>query len=165
VIPNSWKTKFLEEDIVDRIEFIEENDKILNMEFIEDKGNSKFKNTQLITKAKLRETNADLKKKDKKQIVVRDAQPATFEHVLLGITQAALSTKSFISAASFQETTKVLTNAAIEAKKDILVGLKENVVMGHLIPAGTGLKKFNKILLKSEITVPEESQEEEVSAS
>ncbi|RKY95309.1 MAG: DNA-directed RNA polymerase subunit beta' [Ignavibacteriae bacterium] len=158
-------TKFLEEDIVDRIEFIEENDKILNMEFIEDKGNSKFKNAQLITKAKLRETNADLKKKDKKQIIVRDAQPATFEHVLLGITQAALSTKSFISAASFQETTKVLTNAAIEAKKDILVGLKENVVMGHLIPAGTGLKKFNKILLKSEITVPEESQEEEVSAS
>ena len=158
-------TKFLEEDIVDRIEFIEENDKILNMEFIEDKGNSKFKNTQLITKAKLRETNADLKKKDKKQIVARDAQPATFEHVLLGITQAALSTKSFISAASFQETTKVLTNAAIEAKKDILVGLKENVVMGHLIPAGTGLKKFNNILLKSEITVPEESQEEEVSAS
>ena len=158
-------TKFLEEDIVDRIEFIEENDKILNMEFIEDKGNSKFKNTQLITKAKLRETNADLKKKEKKQIVARDAQPATFEHVLLGITQAALSTKSFISAASFQETTKVLTNAAIEAKKDILVGLKENVVMGHLIPAGTGLKKFNNILLKSEITVPEESQEEEVSAS
>ncbi len=158
-------TKFLEEDIVDRIEFIEENGKILNMVFIEDKGNSKFKNTQLITRAKLRETNADLKKKDKKQIVARDAEPATFEHVLLGITQAALSTKSFISAASFQETTKVLANAAIEAKKDILGGLKENVVMGHLIPAGTGLKKYNKILLKSEITVPEESQEEEVSAS
>jgi len=158
-------TKFLEVDIVDRIEFIEENGKILNMALIEDKGNSKFKNGQLITRAKLRETNADLKKKDKKQIVARDAEPATFEHVLLGITQAALSTKSFISAASFQETTKVLANAAIEAKKDILVGLKENVVMGHLIPAGTGLKKYRKILLKSEITIPEESQEEEVSAS
>ena len=158
-------TKFLEEDIVDRIEFIEENGTILNMVFIEDKGNSKFKNAQLITRAKLRETNADLKKKDKKHIVARDAEPATFEHVLLGITQAALSTKSFISAASFQETTKVLANAAIEAKKDILSGLKENVVMGHLIPAGTGLKKYDKILLKSEITVPEESQEEEVSAS
>ena len=158
-------TKFLEEDIVDRIEFIEENGKILNMVFIEDKGNSKFKNTQLITRAKLRETNADLKKKDKKQIEACDAEPATFEHVLLGITQAALSTKSFISAASFQETTKVLANAAIEAKKDILGGLKENVVMGHLIPAGTGLKKYDKILLKSEIAVPEESQEEEVSAS
>jgi len=158
-------TKFLEVDIVDRIEFIEENGKILNMVFIEDKGNSKFKNAQLITRTKLRETNADLKKKDKKQIVARDAEPATFEHVLLGITQAALSTKSFISAASFQETTKVLANAAIEAKKDILGGLKENVVMGHLIPAGTGLKKYGNILLKSEITVPEESQEEEVSAS
>jgi len=158
-------TKFLEADIVDRIEFIEENGKILNMVLIEDKGNSKFKNAQLITRTKLRETNIDLKKKDKKQIVARDAEPATFEHVLLGITQAALSTKSFISAASFQETTKVLANAAIEAKKDILGGLKENVVMGHLIPAGTGLKKYGKILLKSEITVPEESQEEEVSAS
>jgi DNA-directed RNA polymerase subunit beta' len=158
-------TKFLEEDIVDRIEFIEENGKILNMVLIEDKGDSKFKNGYLITKTKLRETNVDLKKKDKKQIVARDAEPATFEHVLLGITQAALSTKSFISAASFQETTKVLANAAIEAKKDILSGLKENVVMGHLIPAGTGLKKYGNILLKSEIKVPEESQEEEVSAS
>ncbi len=158
-------TKFLEEDIVDRIEFIEENGKILNMVLIDDKGDSKFKNSHLITKTKLRETNVDLKKKDKKQIVARDAEPATFEHVLLGITQAALSTKSFISAASFQETTKVLANAAIEAKKDILSGLKENVVMGHLIPAGTGLKKYRNILLKSEIKVPEESQEEAVSAS
>jgi DNA-directed RNA polymerase subunit beta' len=151
-IVSPGNTKFLEEDIVDRIEFIEENGKILNMVFIEDKGNSKFKNTQLITRAKLRETNADLKKKDKKEIEARDAEPATFEHVL-------------ISAASFQETTKVLANAAIEAKKDILSGLKENVVMGHLIPAGTGLKKYEKILLKSEIAVPEESQEEEVSAN
>ncbi len=105
-------------------------------------------NGHLITKTKLRETNIDLKKKDKKQIVARDAEPATFEHVLLGITQAALSTKSFISAASFQETTKVLANAAIEAKKDVLSGLKENVVMGHLIPAGTGLKKYGKYFAK-----------------
>jgi DNA-directed RNA polymerase subunit beta' len=94
---------------------------------------------------------------------VRDAEPATFEHILLGITQAALSTESFISAASFQETTKVLANAAIEAKIDVLMGLKENVVMGHLIPAGTGLKKYQKVLLKSEIEVPEGTEEVEAS--
>jgi DNA-directed RNA polymerase subunit beta' len=143
-------TKFLEEDIVDKIEFIEENGKIVNMAYIEDKGDSKLKNGQLITKSKLREINADLKKKDKKEIVARDAEPATFEHILLGITQAALSTESFISAASFQETTKVLANAATEAKVDHLLGLKENVVMGHLIPAGTGIKKYRKLMLESE---------------
>jgi DNA-directed RNA polymerase subunit beta' len=143
-------TKFLEEDIVDKIEFIEENGKIVNMAYVEDKGDSKLKNGQLITKSKLREFNADLKKKDKKEIVARDAEPATFEHILLGITQAALSTESFISAASFQETTKVLANAATEAKVDHLLGLKENVVMGHLIPAGTGIKKYRKLMLESE---------------
>jgi DNA-directed RNA polymerase subunit beta' len=143
-------TKFLEEDIVDKIEFIEENGKIVNMAYVEDKGDSKVKNGQLITKSKLREINADLKKKDKKEIVARDAEPATFEHILLGITQAALSTESFISAASFQETTKVLANAATEAKVDHLLGLKENVVMGHLIPAGTGIKKYRKLMLESE---------------
>jgi len=155
-------TRFLEEDIVDRIEFIEENNKILNMVVIEDKGDSKFKDNTLITKSRLREVNLDLKKKSKKTIITREAEPATFEHVLLGITNAALSTESFISAASFQETTKVLANAAIEAKVDHLNGLKENVVMGHLIPAGTGLKKYEKILLKSEEIVPETPQQEEV---
>ncbi|MDP4114519.1 MAG: DNA-directed RNA polymerase subunit beta' [Bacteroidota bacterium] len=155
-------TRFLEEDIVDRIEFIEENNKILNMVVIEDKGDSKFKDNTLITKSRLREVNLDLKKKSKKTIITREAEPATFEHVLLGITNAALSTESFISAASFQETTKVLANAAIEAKVDHLNGLKENVVMGHLIPAGTGLKKYAKILLKSEEIVPETPQQEEV---
>jgi DNA-directed RNA polymerase subunit beta' len=119
------------------------------MALIEDKGDSRYKDGQLIPKAKIREINSDLKKKDKKPIVARDAEPATFEHVLLGITQAALSTESFISAASFQETTKVLANAATEAKVDNLLGLKENVVMGHLIPAGTGLKKYTNIILKS----------------
>ncbi len=143
-------TSFLEEDIVDRNEFVEENNKVMNMMFIEDKGDSRFKDGQLITKSKYREINVDLKKKSKKSIVAKDAEPATFEHILLGITQAALSTESFISAASFQETTKVLANAATEAKVDYLLGLKENVVMGHLIPAGTGLKKYSKIILKSE---------------
>jgi DNA-directed RNA polymerase subunit beta' len=157
-------TKFLEEDIVDRNEFLEENNKIMNMVVIEEKGDSRLKNNQLISKPKLRELNADLKKKSKKPAEARDGYPATFEHILLGITQAALSTQSFISAASFQETTKVLANAAIEAKIDTLLGLKENVVMGHLIPAGTGLKKYRKIVLKTESEVVESAKKEEVVA-
>ena len=152
-------TRFLEEDIVDRIEFIEENNKMMSMAYIEDKGDSKLKNGQLISKSKLRELNIDLKKKDKKEIVARDAEAATFEHILLGITQAALSTESFISAASFQETTKVLANAATEAKVDNLLGLKENVVMGHLIPAGTGIKKYANIMLESEENETKEENE------
>ena len=155
-------TKFLEEDIVDKNEFIEENNKIISLVSIENKGDSKFKDGQLIPKSKLREINADLKKKDKAPVEVRDAEPATFEHMLLGITQAALSTESFISAASFQETTKVLANAATEAKTDMLLGLKENVVMGHLIPAGTGLRKYSNILLKTEVVEPEVTSGEEV---
>ena len=155
-------TKFLEEDVVDRNEFIEENNKIMSLVYIENKGDSKFKDSQLIPKSKLREINADLKKKEKALIDARDAEPATFEHILLGITQAALSTQSFISAASFQETTKVLANAATGAKMDGLLGLKENVVMGHLIPAGTGLRKYSDILLKTEMVVPEAAQEEEI---
>jgi DNA-directed RNA polymerase subunit beta' len=160
-------TKFLEEDIVDRIEFIEENNKAISMIYIEDKGDSKLKDGQLLQKSKLREINTDIKRKEKKQIQFRDAEPATFEHILLGITQAALSTESFISAASFQETTKVLANAATAAKVDKLLGLKENVVMGHLIPAGTGLRKYSNVLLKTEIAVPEseEKPEEEVQAA
>ncbi|HVO72879.1 MAG TPA: DNA-directed RNA polymerase subunit beta' [Ignavibacteriaceae bacterium] len=158
-------TRFLEEDMVDRNEFIEENGKVMSMVYIEDKGDSKFKDGQLVAKSKLREINADLKKKSKKSIATRDGYPATFEHVLLGITQAALSTESFISAASFQETTKVLTNAATEAKVDYLLGLKENVVMGHLIPAGSGLKKYRNIMLKSEEVVPEVKEEEKIQAS
>ncbi len=154
-------TKFLEEDIVDRNEFIEENSKIMNMSYIDDKGDSKYKDGQLIAKSKLREMNSDLKKKSKKTIETRDAEPATFEHILLGITQAALSTESFISAASFQETTKVLANAATEAKIDHLLGLKENVVMGHLIPAGTGIKKYKNVILESEEVVEETPEETE----
>ena len=158
-------TKFLEEDVVDRNEFLDENKNVMNMIFIEDKGDSRYKNGQLITKAKYREINADLKKKEKKLVVGREAEPATFEHLLLGITQAALSTESFISAASFQETTKVLANAAISAKVDHLNGLKENVVMGHLIPAGTGLKKYDKVILLEEIEEMEEAKEEKVETS
>ena len=155
-------TKFLEEDLVDRIEFLEENNKISGMSVIEDKGDSRFKNAQIVPKSKIRELNTDLKKREKKVIAARDAMPATFEHVLLGITQAALSTESFLSAASFQETTKVLANASIQAKIDRLVGLKENIVMGHLIPAGTGLKKYRNVTLLNEIEPPVEVKEEEI---
>ena len=154
-------TRFLEEDIVDRVEFILENQKITSMVYIEDKGDSRLKEGQLIAKSDLREINSDLKKKSKKPAIARDAEPATFEHILLGITQAALSTESFISAASFQETTKVLANAATEAKVDHLLGLKENVVMGHLIPAGSGLKKYKDIILAAE----EEATEEEAATA
>lgn len=154
-------TKFLEEDVVDRNEFIEENNRVMSLVKIEDKGDSRFKDAQLISKSKFREINADLKKKSKKLIIANDAEPATFEHILLGITQAALSTESFISAASFQETTKVLANAATEAKIDNLLGLKENVVMGHLIPAGTGLKKYKNIILTVEETAVEKPKEQE----
>ncbi|MGB5528463.1 MAG: DNA-directed RNA polymerase subunit beta' [Ignavibacteriaceae bacterium] len=155
-------TRFLEEDLVDRIEFLEENSKMSGMSVIEDKGDSRLKNGQIISNSKLRELDADLKKREKKAVTARDAMPATFEHVLLGITQAALSTESFLSAASFQETTKVLANASIQAKIDRLVGLKENIVMGHLIPAGTGLKKYRNVALTNEAEVSAEGKEEEL---
>ncbi|MFA8342074.1 MAG: DNA-directed RNA polymerase subunit beta' [Rhodothermaceae bacterium] len=147
---SSGDTNFIEEDLVNKHKFYQENDRIKNMVVVEEVGQSKLIEGQLITRAKYREINADLARKDKEQIKVRDADPATFDNVLLGITQAALTTESFISAASFQETTKVLTNASIEAKVDNLNGLKENVIMGHLIPAGTGLRKYTKIMLDEE---------------
>ena len=153
-------TMFIEEDLVDRNKFIDENEKVKQMVFITDPGQSKFKIGHLLAKTKLREINSDLTRKSKKIMKVRDAEPATFDNILLGITHAALSTESFISAASFQETTKVLTNAATEAKVDSLIGLKENVVMGHLIPAGTGLKKYKDIILTvEEQAVSAESEE------
>ncbi|MEJ5352130.1 MAG: DNA-directed RNA polymerase subunit beta' [Melioribacteraceae bacterium] len=162
-------TNFIEEDLVDRNKLLEENERIKNMVYIIDPGQSKFKAGQLIPRSKFREINADLTRKGKKPMKVRDAEPATFENILLGITHAALSTESFISAASFQETTKVLTNAATEARTDYLVGLKENVVMGHLIPAGTGLKKYKNIILTAEeveaqAAIPKEGVEEKESA-
>ena len=126
--------------------------------YIQSKGDSKFKNGQLVSKKKAREANGEIRKKAKKVIEYRDAEPATSEPVLLGITSAALSTDSFISAASFQETTKVLTDAAIEGKVDYLLGLKENVIMGHLIPGGTGLKHFADIVVVPE-SQPEETEQ------
>ncbi|MDH4069426.1 MAG: DNA-directed RNA polymerase subunit beta', partial [Ignavibacteria bacterium] len=134
-------TRFLEGDYIEKITFEEENEGLHDKVVVVSKGDSKLRNGQLSLKKKVREANADLRKKAKKVVEYRDALPATSEPVLLGITTAALSTDSFISAASFQETTKVLTDAAISAKVDNLLGLKENVIMGHLIPAGTGMKK------------------------
>jgi DNA-directed RNA polymerase subunit beta' len=157
-IISAGDTNFIEEDLVDRNKLYDENERIKGMVHITDPGQSKYKAGQLITRAKFREVNTDLQRKSKKLIEARDAEPATFDNILLGITHAALSTESFISAASFQETTKVLTNAATEARKDTLVGLKENVVMGHLIPAGTGLKKYKNIILtaEEEVLIPVE---------
>ncbi len=159
---SSGDTSFIEEDLVNRIKFITANNSVTTMMVVDDPGDSELMKGDLITKAKLRELNNTLSKKDKQKIKAKNAEPATFSNVLLGITQAALSTESFISAASFQETTKVLTNASIAAKTDHLVGLKENVVMGHLIPAGTGLKKYQNIILTEEPKV-EETAESEVS--
>jgi len=158
-VVDSGDTKFLEGDYIDKLRFEEENEALRDKVFVTGKGDSKLKNTQIVARRKVKEANVDLKKRAKKVVETRDADPATSEPVLLGITTAALSTDSFISAASFQETTKVLTDAAIEAKVDYLLGLKENVIMGHLIPAGTGLKHFRNIMVFTSDSEEEEGTE------
>jgi DNA-directed RNA polymerase subunit beta' len=142
-------TKFLEKQIVDKNEFMEENDWIWDKKVIFDAGDSALHPGMIINARKLRDENSILKRKDLKLIEARDAVPATSSQVLQGITRAALQTRSFMSAASFQETTKVLNEAAINGKNDDLEGLKENVIVGHLIPAGTGTRKFNNIIVGS----------------
>lgn len=142
-------TKYLEGDNVDKTKLHDENDSLKGKVVVTSKGDSKLKNGAILPKKQARELNADLKKKGKKVLESRDAEAATSEPILLGITQASLTTDSFISAASFQETTKVLTDAAIEGKVDHLLGLKENVIMGHLIPAGTGQKKYRDLVVAS----------------
>ncbi len=152
--------KYLEGDHVDKNQLHDENESLTDKVVILNKGDAKLKNGQIVPKKNVREINSDLKKKSKKAAEFRDALPATSEPILLGITQASLTTDSFISAASFQETTKVLTDAAIEGKIDHLLGLKENVIMGHLIPAGTGQKKFKEIIVSApEPTLPDEVEE------
>ncbi|MDE6511243.1 MAG: DNA-directed RNA polymerase subunit beta', partial [Muribaculaceae bacterium] len=141
-------TRFLEQQIVDKRDFMEENDQIWGKKVITDAGDSTtYRRGQIITQRKLRDENSSLKRKDLKTMEVRDAMPATSEQVLQGITRAALQTSSFMSAASFQETTKVLNEAAINGKTDYLEGMKENVICGHLIPAGTGLREYNRIVV------------------
>ena len=141
-------TRFLEQQIVDKREFMEENDNIWGKKVILDSGDSQnYRTGQIITARKFRDENSSLKRKDLKEMVARDAVPATSEQVLQGITRAALQTSSFISAASFQETTKVLNEAAINGKTDTLEGMKENVICGHLIPAGTGMREYSKLIV------------------
>ena len=147
-IEDPGDTRYLEGELVNKIDFHETNDQIFGMKVIEDKGDSEtLQNGQIITARSLRDENSSLRRKDKKLVTVRDARPATAKQILQGITRASLQTKSFISAASFQETTKVLTEAAINAKEDFLEGMKENVIVGHLIPAGTGLREYDKLVV------------------
>ncbi|MCF8369636.1 MAG: DNA-directed RNA polymerase subunit beta' [Bacteroidales bacterium] len=143
-------TRFLEGELVNKIDFQDENDDIFNKKIIIDSGDSQIYRAGMIVSArKLREENSQLRRKDKKLIDSREAKPATARQVLQGITKASLQTNSWISAASFQETTKVLTQASINAKSDGLAGLKENVIVGHLIPAGTGLREYEHLIVGS----------------
>ena len=143
-------TRFLEQQIVDKLDFAEENDRIWGKKVVTDAGDSEnMQAGMIVTARKLRDENSMLKRKDLRQVQVRDAVPATSTQILQGITRAALQTSSFMSAASFQETTKVLNDAAINGKSDRLEGMKENVICGHLIPAGTGLREFGKIVVGS----------------
>ena len=141
-------THFLEQQIVDKLDFAEENDRIWGKKVVTDPGDSEtMKAGMIVTARKLRDENSLLKRRDLRLVQTRDAMPATSTQILQGITRAALQTKSFMSAASFQETTKVLNEAAISGKTDYLEGMKENVITGHLIPAGTGLRQFQRIVV------------------
>lgn len=141
-------TRFLEQQSVDKLDFMDENDRVWGKKVVTDAGDSQFMLPgQIVTARKLRDENSMLKRKDLRLVQVRDAVPATSTQILQGITRAALGTKSFMSAASFQETTKVLNEAAILGKSDSLLGMKENVICGHLIPAGTGQRDFERIIV------------------
>ena len=149
-IDDPGDTTFLEQDLVDKLDFADENDRIWGKKVVIDEGDSEnLHKGQIVTVRKLRDENSSLKRRDLKTVTVRDAVPATSTQVLQGITRAALGTKSFMSAASFQETTKVLNEAAIRGKQDRLEGMKENVICGHRIPAGTGLRQFDKLIVGS----------------
>ena len=141
-------SRFLEQQVVDKLEVMEENDRIWGKKVVTDPGDSQtLKAGQIVTARKLRDENSMLKRRDLRLVETRDAVPATANQILQGITRAALQTNSFMSAASFQETTKVLNEAAINGKVDRLEGLKENVICGHLIPAGTGQREFDKLIV------------------
>jgi DNA-directed RNA polymerase subunit beta' len=147
-IQDSGDTTFLEGQLIHKNDFIKENDNLFNKKIIESVGASEsFKEGQIVTARELRDENSIMKREDKEQVIARDAVNATATPILQGITRASLQTKSFISAASFQETTKVLNEAAVNGKVDGLEGLKENVIVGHKIPAGTGNRKFKDIIV------------------
>ncbi len=150
-IEDPGDTRFLEREAVNKWDFVEENDAIYDKKVVVDSGDSnELKPGQIVSLRKLRDVNSSLKRRDLKLVEVRDAIPATSSPLLQGITRASLGTKSFISAASFQETTKVLNEAAIAGKRDDLLGLKENVIVGHLIPSGTGLRDYEGIIVGSQ---------------
>lgn len=162
-IQDSGDTIFLENQLVHKEDFIEENDNIFGKKIVEDAGDSTtLKPGQIVTLRDLRDENSILKREDKQLVTARDAESATASPILQGITRASLQTKSFISAASFQETTKVLNEAAVSGKVDYLEGLKENVIVGHRIPAGTGLREFDDIIVgsKEELATMMENKQE-----
>jgi len=149
-IEDPGDTSFLELQLINKIHFMEENDNLYGKKVIVEPGDSEnLKRGQIVTARKLRDENSVLRRKDLKLVEARDAVPATATSILQGITRASLQTNSWISAASFQETTKVLNEAAVNGKVDTLQGLKENVIVGHLIPAGTGLRQYEKIVVGS----------------
>lgn len=148
-ITDSGDTMYLEGDKVDRFEVNQRNDELIGKFVVTDEGGSELKKGTILDRREVRDINNQLIKDDKAELETREAEPAISKPILLGITRAALSTESWLSAASFQETTKVLTQASIEAKKDFLRGLKENVVVGHKVPAGTGLREYNDIIVGS----------------
>ena len=151
-VVDAGDTKFLEKSAVNKWEFLEENDAMWGMKVVEEAGESDNLHAgQIVSARKLRDENSMLKRKDKKQVEARDAMPATAKPLLQGITRASLHTDSFISAASFQETTKVLNQAAVNGKEDVLRGLKENVIVGHKIPAGTGMMRYRKINVSPDV--------------
>jgi DNA-directed RNA polymerase subunit beta' len=150
VIVDPGNTTFLEQEVVDKIDFMEVNDEIYDKYIVMDAGDSaQFRVGQLAPLARLRDENSSLKRRDLRLMEFSKALPATSHPMLQGITRASLGTRSFVSAASFQETTKVLNEAAIAGKVDNLSGLKENVIVGHLIPAGTGLRSYEKIVVST----------------
>ena len=162
-IQDSGDTTFLEDQLAHKSDFIQENDSIFGMKVIEDSGESENLKPGQITSRDLRDENSILKREGKALVVARDAVNATATPILQGITRASLQVKSFISAASFQETTRVLNESAVNGRIDNLEGLKENVIVGHRIPAGTGLRKYEDIIVgsKEEIEALTKAKEEE----
>ena len=160
-IEDPGDTNYLEGDLLDKSKFIAANEKISDFGVVEKPGDSKLEIDEMVELFELDRLNERLEKQEKTKIKFRKASPATFVAQLLGITQASLSTESFISSASFQETTRVLTEAAIQGKVDNLRGLKENVIMGHLIPAGTGIKEWKSISIESDVVKEETEKAEE----
>ena len=171
-ITDAGDSRFLENDQVDRMRFTDENERLKTCMIVTDKGDTKLKIGQVIQRKELKAINDDLKAKDKEGAKARKAEPAIGEPMLLGITTASITTESWLSAASFQETTKVLSEAASAARADNLVGLKENIILGQLIPAGTGLREYQKMVVTSEVgnifgseaILPQVIDEEEVAA-